>query len=262
MVIQVNTYNSKELILNNLVAALSNDPDLARINPELLPLVLQIIFICTGCDYLSFFSQIGKATFLRYFFQYASFITGGSETHPGTLADIGLEDGSYKCGYLAFIRLVGTTYLKKFASGFETNSPSTYFTTCVQQDTTPEQQHRDWLRSIRNTIWYRTKFENEMVASDEALMFHWKRVCWVANMWNQADRNVMLLQIGAGIQLRRICLWSGIAKTTLKQYTREYVLSLKAVNVSQAVLQNGVVVTEGVNAVQQGVSVKAVTMYM
>lgn len=39
-------------------------------------------------------------------------------------------------------------------------------------------------------------------------------------------------------------------------------LSLKAVNVSQAVLQNGVVVTEGVNAVQQGVSVKAVTTYM
>ena len=32
------------------------------------------------------------------------------------------------------------------------------------------------LRSVRNTIWYRTKFENEMVASDEALMFHWKRV--------------------------------------------------------------------------------------
>ena len=100
--IQVNTYNSKEMkfvILNNLVKALSNDPDLARINPDLLPQVLQIIYICTGCDYLSFFSQIGKATFLRYFFQYASFITGGNETHPGTLADIGLEDGSYKRGY-------------------------------------------------------------------------------------------------------------------------------------------------------------------
>ncbi len=102
-----------------------------------------------------------------------------------------------------------------------------------------------------------------MVASDEALMFHWKRVCWVANMWNQADRNVMLLQplTNWGWDTTKD-LWSGIAKTTLKQYTREYVLSLKAVNVSQAVLQKGVVVAEGVNAVQQGVSVKAVTTYM
>ena len=39
-----------------------NDPDLG-------PQILQTINVTTGCDYVSFFSQIGKSTFLRFFFQ-------------------------------------------------------------------------------------------------------------------------------------------------------------------------------------------------
>ena len=47
VVIQVSTYNARELNylhLNNLISALSNDPDLARIEPTLLPQILQIIY--------------------------------------------------------------------------------------------------------------------------------------------------------------------------------------------------------------------------
>lgn len=33
-----------------------------------------------------------------------------------------------------------------------------------------EEQHSKWLDSIRQTIWYRTKFENEMIASDDATL--------------------------------------------------------------------------------------------
>ena len=43
-------------------------------------------------------------------------------------------------------------------------------------------------------LWYRTKFENEMIAADDALMLHWKRSCWVVNMWKQADKQEMQLQ--------------------------------------------------------------------
>ena len=50
-----------------------------------------------------------------------------------------------------------------------------------------------WLDDIRQTIWYRIKFENEMVASDDALMLHWKRSCWILNMWRQADKSKMNL---------------------------------------------------------------------
>ena len=56
-----------------------------------------------------------------------------------------------------------------------------------------EEQHLKWLDNIRKTIWYRIKFENEMIVSDDALMLHWKRSCWILNMWHQADKSKMNL---------------------------------------------------------------------
>jgi len=85
----------KFLDITALNAAFQNDPDLANIDATILP---QTLFVCTGCDYTSFFSQIGKATFLHYFFQYAAFITGREA--EGTLADT--KEESCKSGYLAF----------------------------------------------------------------------------------------------------------------------------------------------------------------
>ena len=137
---------------------------------------MQTIYVVTGCDYISFFSQIGKATFLRYFYQYTSFITAGNDpSTPGTLYDVGLESDNYKLGYLAFLRLIGTVYFKKHSSGFDTQSPVTHFSHFGNQGLTVEEQHSKWLDSIQQTIWYRTKFENEMTASDDTLMLHWKR---------------------------------------------------------------------------------------
>ena len=176
-----------------MICLLHDDPDLARIDNNILPKIMQTIYVATGCDYTSFFSQIGKATFLRYYFQYASFITGGIDSTPGTLAHTLLSDGSYKLGYLAFVRLVGTVYFKKHSSGFVTDSPRTHFANFMDQHLTSEQQHSRWLDDIRQTIWYRTKFENEMIASDEALLLHWKRTCWILHMWNQSDSSAMTL---------------------------------------------------------------------
>ena len=30
-----------------------------------------------------------------------------------------------------------------------------------------------------------------MLPSDDALLYHWKRTCWIANMWKQADYNII-----------------------------------------------------------------------
>ena len=76
VVVQVSPVNSKECHLSALNSALANDPDLAGLDTTELAQILQTLFVCTGCDYISFFSGLGKATFLRYFFQYATFITG------------------------------------------------------------------------------------------------------------------------------------------------------------------------------------------
>ncbi len=69
-VVQINVPHSAEkryLHLNHLYLALQNDSDLASLPRDSLGLVLQTLFICTGCDFISYFKTIGKATFLNVF---------------------------------------------------------------------------------------------------------------------------------------------------------------------------------------------------
>ncbi len=102
----------------NLISALRNDPDLAAINSAILPPVLQTLFVTSCGDYISFHG-IGKATFLRYFFQYAVFISSNQKHAMGMLADVSLDDSSYEQGFLSFLRLVGSIYYKKHATGLK-----------------------------------------------------------------------------------------------------------------------------------------------
>lgn len=67
VVVQLNKYDSREmryLSLSGLNDALLNDPDLGFLSSQDLPQILQALYISTGCDYISFFSGIGKATFI------------------------------------------------------------------------------------------------------------------------------------------------------------------------------------------------------
>ena len=119
--IQVSPMNSRDLKFLDLTAlslALQNDPDLSGLEPHSLPQIMQTLFVCTGCDYVSFIKGMGKATFLRYFFQYASFISGPNS--QGSLSDIELHNDANKKGFLAFLRLVGTVYLRNM---HDTHSP-------------------------------------------------------------------------------------------------------------------------------------------
>ena len=198
IVCQINPIHSRQLRyldVNALNSALRNDPDLSSINPTTLPNILQTLYATSGCDYISFFSRIGKASFLRYFYQHAAFITAGKDsTTPGQLSQVGLTDNSYQQGYLAFLRLIGTIYFKRYPTGFKEATPKTHFETFLNPTKTTKEQHYEWLNSIRETVWERAQFENEMVASNDALFLHWKRTCWVLHMWAQADQPQMVLQ--------------------------------------------------------------------
>lgn len=170
---------------------LKNDPDLSAISQTLIPQVIQTLFVATGCDYVSFFSGIGKASFMRYFYQYAEFISSGTDATPGTLADTGLEHNK---GFLAFLRLVGTAYFKKHALAFSMPSPVILFNKYNNPTTTALEQHCLWLEDIRQNIWDRIQFEDETIPSVDSLYRHWKRACWVIDMWHQSNRNIMELK--------------------------------------------------------------------
>ena len=89
IMIQISAINSRQLKLlnlNGLIQALCNDPDQAHIDRALLPQVQQTLYVVSGCDYISFFSEICKATFFKYYYQYASFISSGTDPlTPGIL---------------------------------------------------------------------------------------------------------------------------------------------------------------------------------
>ena len=72
---------------------------------------MQTLFVATGCDYVSFFSGIGKTFFLKVFFEYAKFIA----------VDL---SGPFIDSQFAFFRLVGCAYFKKHANTFCGHTPS------------------------------------------------------------------------------------------------------------------------------------------
>ena len=61
--------------------------------------MLQTLFICSGCDYVSVFVGLGKTAMLTC-----------SQDVPGTLADTGHDQ--MEEGFLSFVRLIGTVYFK------------------------------------------------------------------------------------------------------------------------------------------------------
>ena len=50
----------KYLDMQALIRAFANDPDLAPIPQSVFSSVIQMIYVCTGCDFISFFNGLGK----------------------------------------------------------------------------------------------------------------------------------------------------------------------------------------------------------
>ena len=71
VIVRLSQFNSKELRLlhmQHLISAFTNDPDLAAIPRPLIPLAIQAMYACTGCDSISFFHGFGNASFLSTLF--------------------------------------------------------------------------------------------------------------------------------------------------------------------------------------------------
>ena len=192
-IVQINLPHSNEqrfVSINNLQTALDNDPDLASIDRERLPSTLQMLFIVSGCDYMSYFAGIGKAAFLNAFYHYSDFITGNKQ--EGSLSDSSSES-EMKIGFLSFVRLIGTLYFKKHLSAFVAlkcvQTPVQFFNSIAGQ--TIEERHELWYGNIRGIVSDRICSEEERMPSYTSLWRHWLRSCWVAQMWkNSPNRDV------------------------------------------------------------------------
>ena len=101
-------------------------------------------------------------------------------------------EADFESGFMAFLRLVGVVYMKRHGSGFSGMSPEAYYNQFLKHGQTALQHHNTWLDSIRQCIWDRIQFENDMIPNTDALYRHWKRTCWVLNLWKQADTNTVI----------------------------------------------------------------------
>ena len=59
--------------------------------------------------------------------------------------------------------------------------PLVYYTTSITN-------HCRWLNKIRTAVPYRVPSEEYYLPSNDALTYHWKRGCWVSQVWAQSDK--------------------------------------------------------------------------
>ena len=168
---------SRYLVLHKLVECFMKDPDLGKVTPAKRCSILQPLFVATGCDYLSFFSGIGKTNFYKVFSNMQHSYQVASKNKVNWTA--------HHSAFLSFLRLVGSAYYKKHVAAFDANSPHALFK--QQRATSPEDHHQQWLYTIRDGVWQRADVKDDCVPSESALLLHWKRACWVIELWRQAE---------------------------------------------------------------------------
>ena len=185
--IKVPHANPKYVDIKKLLLAFQYDPDLASLPQTQLGSIMLQLYIVTGCDYISYVSGMGKATFLNIFFQHADFIAGMQ--WDGCLCQT--DQSTIKSGFNSCIRLLGTAYFKKNLAtmvsklGFET--PEQLYNS-MKADMSIEEKHREWYLSMKRVI--RIVSEDQRPPTLTALWKHWSRSSWVKEMWrNSSEAN-------------------------------------------------------------------------
>ena len=152
--------------------------------------IIQVVFICSGCDFVSYFVRLGKQPFFNTFFQYAAFICGlFIENAEGTLSNTNLDEDS-DFGWLAFYPFIGCVYFTAHRSCLNKYiSPIELFQTL--HFPTKSECHKQFLEIIRKATWKGT-YKDELLPSDSALQFHWLRSCLVSTVWGLALEPVFM----------------------------------------------------------------------
>ena len=119
VLVKISPITSKQtrfLDIQALIHALENDPDLAALPRLSIPTLMAMVYVCTGCDYVSLFHSLGKASIMNALYLCAEFITADKHNTPGSLSDF--DELSYEEDFLSFLRLVGCAYFMKHKSAF------------------------------------------------------------------------------------------------------------------------------------------------
>ncbi|CAC5365797.1 unnamed protein product [Mytilus coruscus] len=128
---------------------------------------LQMVYISSGCDFVSFFHGYGKKTFFDIFRQNADFIS----------SDLSICDEDNIQGLCAFFRHILCVYFSKHRTAFQPASSvkEMYDKTICESAL---DKHVTLIKDFRERMWERVWSEVEMFPNAEALKLHWLRCCW------------------------------------------------------------------------------------
>ena len=178
-------YDCIFLCMNKLIDLIMNDSQLQDIS--VVVNCLQLLYIYSGCDFVSYFRGFGQKTFFDVFRKNSSFIVG-----DGECSDIYCHSG-----LMSFYRLICSIYFTKHCTTLLTYSnPEALFDSFSAEDVhdrhilfVTETRERQWER------WERVVSEVEMMPNPEALNLHLKRCCWGFHYQSQCNRTQFLLEI-------------------------------------------------------------------
>ena len=169
----------KEFIdINSLVSLISNDIQLQ--GSQKVEECLLMVYILSGCDFVSFFKGCGKKKFFDCFRKNFGFITN-------ELCHVGNDKG-----LLAFYRLVLTVYFLRYKTAFEASSVEDLYKKLPGNDDL--EKHKSLIHSFREIMWDRATNEEDMLPNADALKLHWMRCCWVYKYWQQSFSSNMKLE--------------------------------------------------------------------
>ncbi|CAC5394857.1 unnamed protein product [Mytilus coruscus] len=143
---------------------------------------LQMVYIFSGCDFVSFFHGYGKKTFFDIFRQNADFIS----------SDLSICDADNIQGLCAFFRLILCVYFSKHRTAFQPASSvkEMYDKTICESAL---DKHVALIKDFCERMWERVWSEVEMIPNAEALKLHCLRCCWVMQYLKQGNTNFMSL---------------------------------------------------------------------
>ena len=214
---QLNGAAGKErfLSLTKLHNALNNDNELESVPKTDLAKYIQMIYILSGCDYVSFFMGQGKASFFSTCMKFALFIYNGQLQNgvvlPGNIIKYPNPTKCSMCNdqpalcdscnegmnisSLPFLRIIGCLYFLSNRSAYSEDSPESLFRKIMHRNPNmgPLELHHAWLDDIRTKTYDRTIYENDCLPSNQALHLHWCRCVYVALMYDLACCNTVTL---------------------------------------------------------------------
>jgi hypothetical protein len=175
-------YEKLYINMNLLVQLMKNDLLLQGV--DCIEQCWQMLYIVSGCDYVSYFRGFGKKTFVEVLRRNVDFICGRESC--GKFWEVDQESG-----VLSFFRLVGALFFNRYRSAFqpEWTTPKSLLDGLASKHVNPVDCHREYLVTIRDKTWDRVTNEVEFLPTAEALTLHWSRSSWVSKMWSRACQN-------------------------------------------------------------------------